>query len=166
MATYDLDRTELNHLLSSNIDAGARAAVVNYLLEHGGFEDDDDDHGNGNGNGHGHGHHDHDHHNRFDRDDRDSFGRHGHADNDPSVKVQISDGTQGLDPKAEVLALTSASNTVTTDAALKVIIENVAGDANLTVHGEHDVMIVTGDGNDHVTLQDFRQRHRHRRRGT
>src|ERR1700733_3792037 len=107
MATYDLDRTELNHLLSSNIDAGARASVVNYLLEHGGFEDDDDDHGNG----HGHGH---DHHDRFDRD---SFGRHDHADNDPSVKVQISDGPQGLDPKAQVLDLTSASNTVTPDAA-------------------------------------------------
>ena len=144
MATYDLDRTELNHLLSSNIDAGARAAVVDYLLEHGGFEDDDDDHG--------HDHNDHGHH---DLDDgRDFFGGHGQDDHDPTVKVQISDGTQGLDPKAQVLDLTSASNTVTTDAALKVIVENVAGDANLTVHGENDVMIVTGDGNDHVTLQD------------
>src|ERR1700739_2019657 len=144
MATYDLDRTELNHLLTPNIDAGARAAVIDYLLANGGFGDDD----------HGH---DYDHHDRFGHDGRDFFDRHDHHDHhdpDPTVKVEISDGTEGLDPKAQVLDLTSASNTVTTDAALKVIVENVAGDANLTVHGENDVMIVSGDGNDHVTLQD------------
>ena len=139
MATYDLDRTEFNHLLTPNIDPGARAAVIDYLLKNGGF-DDDDDHGHHHGSSHG---------------DNDFFGgHHGHHDNDPTVKVEISDGTLPLDPTAQVLDLTSASNTVTTDAALKVIVENVASDANLTVHGDNDVMIVTGDGNDHVTLHD------------
>ena len=152
MATYDLDRAELNHLLTPNIDAAARAAVIDYLLANGSFEDDD----------HGHGH-DHDHHDGFGHDDRDFFGRndhHDHHDSDPTVKVEISDGSEGLDPKAQVLDLTSATNTVTTDAALKVIVENVSGNADLTVHGDHDVLIVTGDGNDHITLQELGQRHR------
>lgn len=141
MATYDLDRTELNHLLTPNIDPAARAAVVDYLLNHGGF-DNDQGHGffdlfdrGGHHGGHG-GHHGGGHH------------------NDPTVKVQISDGTQPLDPHAAVLDLTSATNTVTTDAALKVIVENISGDADLTVHGTHDVMVVTGGGDDLVTLQD------------
>src|SRR5258708_3628391 len=139
MATYDLDRTELNHLLAPNIDPAARAAVVDYLLNHGGFDDDGRD--------------DRGHHDRFDDDGRDDRGHHDHH-SDPAVKVEVSDGTLPLDPKAQVLDLTSATNTVTTDAGLKVIVENVAGDADLTVHGDNDVMIVTGAGNDHVTLQD------------
>ena len=65
MATYDLDRTELNHLLTPNIDPAARAAVVDYLLNNGSFaDDDDDDHGHGHGHDHddnGHGHDDDDH---------------------------------------------------------------------------------------------------------
>src|SRR6266481_3189405 len=134
MATYDLDRTELNHLLTPNIDPAARAAVVDYLLNHGGFDDDDDDDQHHGQHGHDdHGHDDHGHHQGH------------HHDDDPTVMVQISDGGQPLDPDAQVLSLTTASNTVTTDAALRVIVENVSGDASLTVHGDNDVLVVTGD---------------------
>src|ERR1700754_5229244 len=121
MATYDLDRTELNHLLSSNIDAGARAAVVDYLLQHGGFEEDDHDHGHGH-NDHGHddhGHHDHGHNDHGGHNDRDFFGHQGRDNDDPSVKVQISNGGQGLDPKADVLVLTSDPQTHKSHARVK-----------------------------------------------
>src|SRR5947207_2770935 len=101
MATYDLDRTELNHLLTPNIDPAARAAVVDYLLNNGGFNDDDDDDQH-------HGHHDHDDHGHH-------ASHHHHHDDDPTVTVQISDGSQPLDPDAQVLNLTTANNTVTTD---------------------------------------------------
>ena len=33
MATYDLDRTELNHLLTPNIDPSVRTAVLDYLYK-------------------------------------------------------------------------------------------------------------------------------------
>src|ERR1043166_2324551 len=117
MATYDLDRTELNQILSSNIDPGAQKAVIDYLLRNGAFENNDE-HGHGYGKGHDpHAHHHH---------------HHGHGE--PTVDVQTSNGTDPLDPDAQLLNLTSPTNTVTTGGDLKVIVENVAGDATLTVH--------------------------------
>jgi hypothetical protein len=32
MATYDLDRTELNHLLTPNIDPSIRTAILDYVF--------------------------------------------------------------------------------------------------------------------------------------
>jgi nickel/cobalt transporter (NicO) family protein len=53
MATYDLDRTELNDLLKPNIDPQIRSAVLDYV-----FSQVEPNHEHG----HGHGHdHDHDH---------------------------------------------------------------------------------------------------------
>src|SRR5215467_12691583 len=134
MATYDLDRVEINHLLTPNIDPAARAAAVDYLLNSGAFDDDDDDD------------------NKFD-DDHEHYSHH-HGD--PTFKVEVSDGTIPLDPQAQLVDLTTANNVVdTTDPALKVIVENVSGDSQLSVlHGDTDVMIVTGNGNDQVDLHD------------
>src|SRR5579862_8996736 len=98
---YDLDRTELNHLLTPNIDAGARAAVIDYLLQNGAFQDDDDDRGRHHGrddDDHGWHHgrdrdrddHDHGRHHGNDRyDDHDRWGHH-HEHHDPVVNVQES----------------------------------------------------------------------------
>ena len=36
MATYDLDRTELNHLLTPEIDPSVRAAIIDFLFKDGG----------------------------------------------------------------------------------------------------------------------------------
>jgi Ca2+-binding RTX toxin-like protein len=152
MATYDLDRVELHQLLSPNIDPAAQKVVVDYLLHNGTF-DDDDDHDHGHGGEHGHGHSQPPEHDGF-------FSHHEHHQDhglhfgEPTTEVQISDGTDPLDPGAQLLDLTSASNTVTTGGDLKAIVENVPGDADLTVHGSNDVLIVTGGGNDQVTLQD------------
>src|SRR5215469_15552808 len=99
---YDLDRTELNHLMTPNIDPGARAAVIDYLLQNGAFQDDDDD-----VYGHGHGHHHDD-----DDDDHGRWGHHHNHDHDVTVKVDISDGSHPPDPGAQVLDLTTASNDV------------------------------------------------------
>jgi hypothetical protein len=116
MATYDLDRVEINHLLTPNIDPAARAAAVDYLLNSGTFDDDDDD---------GHKHEKHDNYNKFDDDHEHHSDHHG----DPTFKVEVSDGTIPLDPQAQLLDLTTANNVVdTTDPALKVIVENVSGD--------------------------------------
>ena len=82
MATYDLDRTELNHLLTPNIDPSVRTAVLDYLYKE--IDSHSDDH---------------------DRGDK--------------LDVQISDGTDALNPQADVLVLTSADNSVTTDANLR-----------------------------------------------
>src|SRR3984885_1947087 len=101
MATYDLDRTEFNHLLTPNIDPGARAAVIDYLLANGGFDDDHGPHSR-----HG---------------DSDFSG--GHNGSAPTVKGKISDGTPPLATTAPVLDAPSTSKSVTTDAALKVIVE-------------------------------------------
>ncbi len=88
---YNLDRTELNHLLTPNIDPGARAAVIDYLLKNGAFQDDDDD----SGGRHGHDRDDDDrgYSHAHGRDD-DDYGRWGHHHHDPmTVKVDISDGS-------------------------------------------------------------------------
>lgn len=133
MATYDLDRVELNHLLTQNIDPAARASVIDYLLKSGIFDDNDDnDHHPGQENG---------------------WHKNYHQG---TINVEISNGTLPLDPQAQVLALTTANNVVsTTDTALKVIVENVATDSHLTVsEGNTDVMIVTGRGNNFVELHD------------
>ena len=137
---YNLDRTELNHLLTPNTDPGARAAVIDYLLKNGAFQDDDDDRGWRHG------------HDRDDDDD-DRWGHH-HHDRDETVKVQETYDGVHLDPDAQVLDLMTATNSVTTDSALKVIVENAATDGNLTVHGADDVMIVAGAGNDKIDLSD------------
>src|SRR5271170_7074148 len=111
---YNLDRTELNHLLTPNIDPGARAAVIDYLLKNGAFQDDDDDRSGRHGHdrddddrGHGHGHRD---------DDDDRWGHHHHQDHDETVKVQETYDGIHLDPTAQVLDLTTATNSVTTDS--------------------------------------------------
>ncbi len=56
---------------------------------------------------------------------------------------------------AQVLDLTTATNDVdvNVDPSLKVIAENVHSDTSLTVHGDNDVMIVAGGGNDQVDLR-------------
>src|ERR1700730_1923385 len=104
MATYDLDRIELNHLLTPNIDPSVRTAVLDYLYK------DIDSH----------------------------FPDH---DREHKLDGQISDATEALNPQADVLVLTSADNSVTTDANLKAIIENVATDSTLDVSGTHSVFI-------------------------
>jgi Ca2+-binding RTX toxin-like protein len=134
---YDLDRTELNHLLTPGIDPGARAAVIDFLLKNGPFPDDDND------VGHGH-HHDNGEHGRWDH----------HIGYDAMVNVQETYDGVHLDPMAQVLNLTTATNSITTDSALKVIVENVATNADLTIHGADDVMIMAGAGNDHIDLSD------------
>jgi Ca2+-binding RTX toxin-like protein len=138
---YDLDRTELNHLLSPNIDPGAQAAVIDYLLKNGALEgDDDDDRGLSYGR---------------ERDDDDNrWGQQHHYGYNETVKVQETYDGVHLDPDAQVLDLTAAANSVTTDSALKVIVENTATDAHLTVHGADDVMIVGGAGDDSIDLSD------------
>ena len=71
MATYDLNRVELNHLLTPEIDPSVRAAIIDFLF-HGEGHDHDGDHGH-----HGKGHdHDDDHH---------------HHHHEQTVAVQISD---------------------------------------------------------------------------
>ena len=81
MATYDLNQTELNQLMIPNIDPAVRAAVLDYLF------------------------------------DEDLFtasvaGRHGHKGHnsltEEEIQVQISDGTDPLDPDAEALNLTAS----------------------------------------------------------
>src|SRR5579864_8811748 len=151
MATYDLDRTELNHLLTPNIDPSARTAILDYLFNGvtpGSHVAIEDDHGSSSGGESGDDGHARD-------------GKTGSAGDDhvshvtvKTVEVQVSDGTQPLDKDAVVLDLTSADNFVTTDSALKVIVENVATDSHLYVGGTHGVLIATGDGNDQVTLAD------------
>src|SRR5437660_12727807 len=98
MATYDLDRTELNHLLTPNIDPSVRTAVLDYLYK------------------------------EIDSHDRDSAGYPLNSPRYPlnleeqvsgKLEVQVSDGTDALNPQADVLVLTSADNSVTTDGNLK-----------------------------------------------
>src|SRR5436305_7441805 len=149
---YDLDRTELNHLMTPNIDPGARAAVIDYLLKNGAFQDNDDD--DDHGHGHGHHHDDDDRWGGHDRDDDDRWGHHHHHHEDPTVQVQETYDGVHLDPNAQVLDLTTATNSVTTDSALKVIIENTTANAHLTGHGADDVMIVAGHGNDTIDSSD------------
>ena len=99
MATYDLDRTELNHLLTPNIDPARErpSSTISWRME-------------------------------VSTTTMTimtmvmatmmiTISGHGHHDPDPTVKLEISDGTLALDPNAQVLDLTSATNTVTTDAA-------------------------------------------------
>jgi Ca2+-binding RTX toxin-like protein len=142
MATYDLDRVELNHLLSPNVDPSVRAAVLDNLFnndDHRTEGHDDDDDGRGR---------DHD-------NDRDHGGNdHFHFSHVKRVEVQISNGTDPLDPHANVLDLTSAHATVTTDANLEAIVQNVSGNSDLTVFGHADVMIATGTGDNKITLND------------
>jgi Ca2+-binding RTX toxin-like protein len=126
MATYDLDRTELNDLLKPNIDPMVRTAVLDYLFS---------DHG----------------HQHLGHYGLDTSGHDGSTD---KIEVQISDGTDPLDPKADALVLTGTDNSVTTDANLKAIIENVATDTTLTVDGTHSVFVAMGNGNDLVRLED------------
>src|SRR5882757_6201816 len=61
MATYDLNRTELNGVLTDQgIEASLRAKIIATLEEAGVYgghgHDDDDDHGHGHGHDHDHGH--------------------------------------------------------------------------------------------------------------
>src|SRR5215475_6327880 len=126
MATYDLDRTELNHLMTPNIDPAVRSAVLDYLF-----------------NGMPGGGNDHDKHD----DDHDKHDKSPHVS---KIEVQISNGNDLLDPHAVVLDLTTANNFVVTDNHLKAIVENTATDSTLFVGGTHSVFVATGDGNDLV----------------
>src|SRR5262249_19864159 len=103
MATYDLDRTELNHLLTPNIDSSARTAVLDYLFNGvtpASHIANEGDHGNGGGNA-------------CDDDKHTSHGKTGPVTG-KTVEVQVGDA-QHLDKDAVVLDLVSPNNIVTTD---------------------------------------------------
>jgi Ca2+-binding RTX toxin-like protein len=143
MAIYDLDQTDLRSLLTPNIDPSVRSQLLSDLFKSlpEDFKDHDDFKGHGDlkGQGDSKGHDDDD---------------HAGSSYVKKVELQISNGTDPLNPKAEVLDLTSAHNSVTTDANLKAIVENVAVDSTLEVSGTQSVFIATGGGNDRVTLHD------------
>jgi Ca2+-binding RTX toxin-like protein len=144
MATYDLDRVELNQMFSNNIDPSVRASVLDYLF---------DPHGGPNSGSYGSGedHEDHEDHGHSESGKDNAHFAFTHA---PRVEVQVSDGTDPLDANANVLDLTSAHATVTTDANLQAIVQNVSTNSDLTVEGDQNVLITTGHGNNHVTLDD------------
>src|SRR5262245_33990555 len=125
MATYNLDRSDLNDVLTPNIDPSVRSAVLDYLYR---------SEGRGGHHGHGHGC---------------GWG------NDPGIRVQYSNGTDPIDSRTEALVLTSATATVLAEGgALRAIISNVDTGASLTVQGDGDVLVATGRGDDQVWLED------------
>ena len=127
MATYDLTQAELSGVISGNLDASVRDFVLNYLF------DDENSPGNS------------------------AFGHaQGMGHNNPpddTIKVQISQGFQELDKKAEALVLNNEHGVVETGGKLEAIIQNVSGDSDLRVTGNQDVLVATGTGDNFVDMQ-------------
>jgi Ca2+-binding RTX toxin-like protein len=127
MATYDLTQAELSGVISANLDASVRDFVLNFLF------DDENSPGNS------------------------AFGHaQGMGHNNPpddTIKVQISQGFQDLDKKAEALVLNNEHGVVETGGKLEAIIQNVSGDSDLRVTGHQDVLVATGIGDNFVDMQ-------------
>src|SRR5262245_45000907 len=103
MATYDLTQTEVNALLSTgNLDVDVKNSVLNFLF--------DPDNNNSNASDTGIA----------------AAAAHSQADDD-TITVQVSDGTQPLNPHADLLNLTAANASVTTSGQLDAIVQNVSG---------------------------------------
>jgi hypothetical protein len=122
MATYDLNRTELNGALSDQgIDANIRAKIISTLEQVGVYGDD---------HGHGHGHH-----------DQEALTSIIHDGESPSGKADVVIYTDEVSGFVDGVPKDATAVVFGSD-------EGVAAD----IGGSGQKIIVSGDGNDFLTM--------------